>query len=806
MLAIPLIDAGLFGQDPQVPPTAEVYTEQTFRFLALPELWVLGLVIIPGILLFAWWCYGGLARLERRDRIVLSVVRGLALLLCLVALFEPAFELIRYSTVRSQVHVVVDDTASMGRKDTYTDPAQRAALAKAAGVGDVSGLTRAELVAKVLHRPQGLLDQLQSNHDLRLFKFVRKPIPVGSFSELTARGPRSPIGDALDLHLGAAGATNVDAVILVSDGRSNVGQSPVDVAGKFRGNDLPIFTIGVGDPNPPRNVRITGPGGPREALRLEEVGFDVTVSAEGNLAGRTVTVTLHGARDGGQSQVLETTTTTLLADGEPAKVRLFRAFEDAGDWTLRFEVTALPEETTTDDNVDVRFLRVNDERIRVLYVDGYPRWDYRYVKNALLRVDPSIEAQVYLFDASRDFIQEHSKHLEPLRELPRTKEELFKYHVVLLGDVLPEQLAPTEDRRQEWLQLLTQFVEYGGGLGVVWGEWAMPERYRSTPLEDLLPVVLEEPDRLVGHDWSEPFLPRLENSLLPHDIVLLQRESELNERLWREGLAPLVAYYPVQQAKAGATVVLRHPTDENRFGKRPLIVTGDVPRGRVMFLATDETWRWRDPYGEKYHDAFWRNVVRHLAAGRLRRRDDRVDLRVDKVIVETGEQVKISLQLLDTELSVRRGSEQAVFFRKADGQPERRMLQAATGANDSGEFEGRFTMPDPGVVSVLVFEDDNPQGETLAREDILVKVPDVEMARSSQDRETLEQIAAASKDGFYSLLGDLDRLAAVFKERKPYETEVDRSTRPLWDHWWTLAGVLALLTIEWLLRKRVRLV
>lgn len=793
-------------QGTQNPVPAAVYEEETFRFLALPELWVLGLVIVPGILLFSWWCYGGLARLEAKDRAILSVLRGLALLLCLLALFQPAFERVRYSTVRSQVHVLVDDTASMGRKDTYSDPAQRQALVAATGIDNIAGLTRTELVAKVLHRSQGLLTQLQTNHDVRLFKFVRKPIPVGDFTELTARGPRSPIGDALDLHLGAAGAANVDAVILVSDGRSNVGQSPVEVAGKFRGNDLPIFTVGVGDPNAPRNVRITGPGGPREALRLEEVGFDVTVSAEGNLEGRAVTVTMHGARDGGPYQVLDTTTTTLLADAQPAKVRLFRAFEDAGDWTLRFEVTALPEETTTDDNVDVRFLRVNDERIRVLYFEGYPRWDYRYLKNALLRVDPSIEAQVYLFDASRDFIQEHSAHLEPLRELPRTKEELAKYHVILLGDVLPEQLAPTEDRRQEWLHLLTEFVEYGGGLGVIWGEWAMPERYRSTPLEDLLPVVLEEPDRQAGADWSEPFLPRLENALVPHDIVLLQRDQELNDRLWRDGLAPLVAYYQVQQAKAGATVVLRHPTDENRFGKRPLIVTGDVPRGRVLFLATDETWRWRDPYGEKYHDAFWRNVVRHLAAGRLRRRDDRVDLRVDRVIVETGEQVKVSLQLLDAELSARQGHEQAVFFRKADGQPERRMLQAVTAAGESGEFESRFTMQDPGVVSVLVFEDDNPQGETLAREDVLVKVPDVEMARSSQDRETLEQIAAASKDGFYSLLGDVDKLAAVFKDRKPYETEVDRSTRPLWDHWWTLAGVLCLLTVEWLLRKRVRLV
>jgi uncharacterized membrane protein len=783
---------------------APVYSERTFKFLALPELWVVGLVMVPAVIAFAWWSYGGLARLERRTRIILSVIRGLTLAACLLALFQPAFETVRYSTQRTQVHVLVDDSASMQRRDSYPDAGENSKLAAAAGVAELASHTRTELVAKVLERPGGLLELLRQNHDVRLFRFSRRPQPVNQLAELTARGPRTAIGDALDLQLALAGSVNLDAVILVSDGRSNAGSPPVEVARKYRGNDTPIYTLGVGDPNPPRNVRLVGPPGPREALRLEEVAFDLSLSAEGSLEGRSVTVTMSGARDGGQPLPLATAQATLAGPGEPVKVRLYHAFEEAGDYALHFQATPLPEETTVEDNSDTRFLRVNDEKILVLIVDDIPRYEYYYAKVALLRVDPSIAVQSYQFDASKDFPQERSEGLPPLEDIPRTREEMFKYHAIILGDIPPERIAPTEEGVQAWLQLLVDFVEFGGGVAFCWGQEAMPERYRGTPLEDLLPVVLNDPDQQVEVDMREDFWPRLESPTTPHDIVLLRREPKSNEDLWQRGFAPICGYYPVQQAKAGAHVLLRHPTAGNRFGKHPLLVAGFYPRGRTLFSAIDQTWKWRKHYGEKYHDPFWRNVVRYLAGSRLRRQNDFLELRVDKVIVETGDQVRVTLRLLDLEVAPQRGGEYAIFLRRADGPVERQALSAVSG--EDGVFEGRFTLLDPGTVSLLVFADDNPSGEVLAREDVLVKIPDKEMADSSQDRDTLEKVAGASKGGFYAFLADAGQLADVFKERKPYESEVDRSTRPAWDAWWTLAGILALLTVEWLLRKRARLV
>ena len=797
-------------QDPGAAPKAaeEVHTEEQLDFENMPELWVVALLIVPLVIGFAWWSYGGLSRIEPRTRAVLSILRGAAIIVCLIALSQPIMEMRQYTQIQSQVHVLVDDSASMQRRDTYPDPVQNLSLKTAAGIDELAAHTRADLIHKVLSRPDGLIETLRKTHDVRLYRFHRKPLLVQSLEELTAKGPTSPLGDALELHLAGVGGSTVDAVILVSDGRNNAGLNPTEAAGKYRTAGLPLFTIGVGDPHPPRNVRIVGPAGPKEALRQEEVVFDINVVSEG-LPGKPVEVTLESSHNGGSFITVDNQPTKLSRrDGEPSRVRVVHAFPEAGDYTLRFRVTEFPEETSLEDNVDLRFLRVNDEKIRVLYLEDVPRWEYRYVKNGLLRVDESIIMQSYLFDASGDFRQEHSEELPPLTNLPRTELDLFRYHVILVGDIGPEQLGTTEEQRDEWLQLLVKFVEFGGGVGFIYGEGFMPEAYRGTVVQQLLPVVMEnlsDFDAAIARiSRVDGFRPLLENPGAPHDIALLDRDVKANERLWQRGLPGLRVYYPVQQPKAGAQVILRHPTDSNRFGKRVIAAAGLYPRGRTFFMATDETWLWRKPFGEYYQDTFWRNVVRHLAENRLRRRDDRVDLRLSKIEAETGEPIKITLLKHDDELQPSTQREAIVFLRRVDGKPERRTLRAVPG--ELGSYQGTFSLDRPASVSILVYDNDNPADKVLAREDVLVKIPDREMTHSSQDKATLESIAGASKAGRYVFLGDADQLADDFKDRRTPDREIHRQIRTLWDKSWVLAVILGLLAAEWILRKRARLV
>jgi hypothetical protein len=786
------------------------HVEETFRFLAAPPLWVLALIVVPGTIAIAWWSYTGMQRLERGPRIALAVLRALAIAICCLLLFQPAWETTFYRNTKNQVHVLIDDSASMTRKDGYPDAEQRGALQALLPGQDLEQLSRAELVARVLGRPGGLLEQLHKNHDVRLFRVQRKPVPIHDLGELTARGSRTQLGDALDLHLSTAAPGNLDAVILVSDGRNNTGLDPVEVAGKYALRGIPVHTIGVGDPTAAHNAWIVGPPGPKEALRQESVAFDVTVRAEG-LAGKMGRIELHGGREGQEPMVLTAVTVDLPKDGEALPVRITHAFAESGDWTLRFVLAPLPEESQHDDNTDTRFLRVNDERIRVLYLEDLPRYEYRYVHKGLKRVDPSIQMQAFLFDASPKFVQEHGDEVPPLKDIPRTEKELMQYHVVLIGDVPPERFAPTEEGVRSWLEMLVRFVENGGGVGFLYGSQAMPERYRNTPLQDLLPVVLEDPVTLsnpaIWPPRDKPFHAVLDGAQ-PHEILMLQRDPTLNRRLWEEGLAGFRVLYPVLRAKPGASTLLRHPELQSRYGKRPVAVVGPHPRGNTFFIATDETWIWRDPYGDVYQDAFWRNVVRHLAQGKLQRRNDLLELTVDKIVLETGDKVRVSLRVHDEELQPATAQEHPIFVRDQKGAIERRTLRSTPG--EPGAFQATFTMPDPGVFSFLVFQNQNPADAVQAREDVIVRLPDKELADSSQDQVTLRRIAEASSSqdnkARHLFLADADQLAADFAARKAYESREETRTKPAWDQAWSLLVLVAVMAAEWILRKRARLV
>ncbi len=806
---------------------ANLETRSTLRWLDLPEAWVIGLLIVPALVALVWWSYRRENALTLTQRTALVSFRLLALAVILIASFRPAQELTRNLKVRTEVHFLVDDSASMGRHESYA-PERASEIRTALGVtapADLTELSRVDLVgrflggggegaaARALGPGKKLLTALERDFDLRWFRFWDRSYPVAGLDELSGKGPATRIGDTIDLHLAHHGvdATKLEAMFVLTDGRNNEGLPPLDSATRLAAAEVPLHVIGVGEPGNEQNLMVSGPPGPQQVLQNEEAVFELSVHARG-MTQHSFTALVKAQRhasDGSKLDEMAITKDTasdvpMPADRETRKVTLRATFAEPGDYILTFSVPPLPGETNPRDNVTRRYLRVDSDQIRVLYVEDRPRWEYRYLKNALKRVDKSVRVQCWLCDASDAFPQEHSEGLPALTELPRTKKELFAYHVVLIGDLAPSRIATTEEATSKWLELLKEFVEHGGGLGFIAGSLAMPEAYRESAIEDLLPVVLSDfGDIEAPASVGERFVPMMESPHSPHPIVRLQDDLDVNRRLWEAGLEGMSWYHPVLRAKAGATVLLRHPVDENKYGRRVLAALAPYPRGQVFYTAIDETWRWRKFYGEKYQDRFWRNIVRALAENKLRQMDDRVVLVVDRNEVDVGDRVRIELSLLDTDYNPVLAETARIHLRLPSGELQSISVPRLLG--EHGRFEGVVPLSDAGVYSVLYYESGNPSGRPLARQDVSARVPGKELSETSLNEAGLVKLAEAAK-GRYVPVWRMDSLLDGFAGRGAAIKTVDRKVREAWDHAWTVLLVILLLAVEWILRKRWRLI
>lgn len=239
--------------------------------------------------------------------------------------------------------------------------------------------------------------------------------------------------------------------------------------------------------------------------------------------------------------------------------------------------------------------------LRVLYVESQPRWEYRYLKNLLLR-DPSLEVQVLLLSADPDFQQERSPHLPAIRTFP-SPAGLEAYDVVILGDVAGADLYAGA------FVSVARAVAAGAGLLVIDGSLS-GAMWGQTALRTVLPVQHDPGAPLT--DDSQPWQPALTQAGRDSPFLWLDRESPEHEAVWSR-LEPLYSYTRALAARGGAQVLLEHPTDRGPLGPRPLLAWHGYGSGRCAWLGFDETWRWRSGVGDRFMARFYVGLLRFLA-------------------------------------------------------------------------------------------------------------------------------------------------------------------------------------------------
>lgn len=747
----------LFERILAIPP--ELQQESwTLTLRTTPPTWVLAIVVMA-IVGIAWASYAGL-RGTRSARAVLVTLRSISLCILTLLLLGPMIEWPRERTERDVVHVLLDRSASLGVRDERD--------------ADGGACTREQALRRLLRDP--VWSAVTREHDVVWHGFASRMSDLPSPDALSAaEGDRTLLSASLEQWLSRVGSRPVAAAILVSDGRS---QDTLDEARvrALRAIAAPIHVIALGDPAGLADRRVDEIEHPQRAFPRDKVPVSVGIHASG---GPPVRVAL---RDRSSGSTLDERT----LEPDPSGVTRVTLTGDRADpGTASWEVVLLQEGGDADPSNDRRDVLVEfiDRPLRVLYLDGWPRWEFRYLKNLLLR-EKGMESSVMLMSADRDFAQEGTA---PLARLPSTEREFAAFDVVIIGD-LPGGFM--DEGRQRILR--EQVARAGTGLLWIGGPRATPVSWRGTSLEDTLPFrEITEPARWDEPVWLEPTDTALRSGLLqlgdagePWPSVLgvdgaPWARLEWVQRLESKDLKPSVeSWATVSTGRKGSVA--------------PAVVSMRFGAGTVAYVATDETWRWRHGSGETLPERFWIQMIRHLARQGLRGDAGAPLIEVDPPSAILDQPVRVTVDGLgDAKL------EQVVV--EAEQVDTRETIDVSLRPQGAGRFSAAWSPPREGRWTLRAGRGSDWSSGTAS---LVVRSEQPEQMDTRPDHALLKRIADATQ-------GHLLRPDGITELAKwiPSRSEIVRQPiqRLLWDRWPVYALLAALLTAEWIGRRMLRL-
>jgi len=718
----------------------------------------------------------------------LSLVAMLALMIAQVALSLQR-------TGLPYVAVLLDDSLSMTIADRYEQKLGKELSDRVKqALADDAQPTRWNLVRTLLlEHDAAMLAAVADDYKLRVCLLTgNEPCTQPGVVELAEQlrsvqptGRSTRLGDGVRAVLDDLRGTAPAAVILLSDGINTDGPPLSEAAALARRRDVPLFVVAIGSGKPVRDLKLTDLLVDDVVFVDDVVQFECRVSATG-LRGKKARVVL---RRQDNPQVLASLEVTLDADGRSKLVRLPYRPAEVGKFRYVVEVEPQQGELNTRNNRKQRTVEVRKETIRVLLLQAYPSFEFRYLEN-MLRRDETIELNTVLQDAEVEYAEQDAS---ALRVFPVRRDELFSYDVIILGDANPALLSPSN------LQDLADFVDQpgkGGAIVLIAGPEFMPAAFRDTPLARLMPInfsSLRYPD--TAQVLTDGFCVQPTELGLASPPMQLGDTPAETRKIWAN-LPPLYWLLEAPDLKPAARVLAVDPKRLGHDGRPlPVICLQYVGAGKVLFHATDETWRWRRRVGDVFFARYWIQMIRYLGRSKLSAAERSATLSVDKREYAQGEPVRLRVRFADERLAPAEDDGVTVVLEHEHHKTRRIQLRRATSTR--GVFESLLGRPAPGSYHAWIAI---PATEGRARGvDFTVHAPAGEFERVRADTSALRRAAKVTNGRYYTprtahrLLKDLPPGRQVPIESLPL--------KPIWNKWPVLLLVLMLLTIEWVLRK-----
>jgi len=700
-----------------------------------------------------------------RRRYPMSAVRQVAVWvlqtalvgLLLALLWHPA---IRVSALRPQQNVIavlVDTSRSMALKE--------------------SNQTRLDKVQQALQG--GLLSQIGNRFQVRLYGFSGESQPVGGPQALSAAGNATRLGESLAGVLRETSALPLGAVVVFSDGAENSGGLDRNLMAEIRQKRVPVHTVGVGRTEIPRDLELLEGVVPSRALPGSRLSARLTFRHRG-LDGQKARLSVReGAR------VLAAREVT-VASGRAVQSEevLFNAGEP-GARQLTLAVEPLAGEEITGNNLLTRLVQVLPGKRRILYVEGEPRWEYKFIRRAADE-DQTIELISLLRTSANKFYRQGVESDKMLAEgFPGAPADLFAYHGLIVGTIEANFFTPAQQ------EIIREFANRRGGAVLFLGgrKSFSDGGWAASPLAEILPVRLSSGE---GMFHRRPVKAELTPQGRESLICRLEEDPEKSAARWAK-MPDLADYQQTGELKPGAVALLNSTLPGGR--STPLLAVQNYGRGRTMIFATGGSWRWRMrlDHRDSSHHTFWQQVLRSLVA----QTPGPVTIAADRLVYSDENRVKIRAEVRTKTYEPANNATLVATITGQDGSPA--TVELDPSPDQEGIYEAELAAEKTGSYRVEVVA--HRGQEELGRDSVVFHREDgvAENFHPQQNRELLQRISEQT-GGRYWRLEEVGKLPQEISFSEAGITV--REALDLWDMPIVFLAALGLKAGEWLLRRQ----
>ena len=794
--------------------------------------WLAAPVLAAAVVLLAWsYRRSPETGTVHRMAFFLRLLGVLVLLLCLI---EPLWSRRHVKPGENLFLVVVDNSSGMNVREQGTTQ------------------SRGEILKSVFDPDRvGWLGTLAENFQVREYVFDSQLRRMTDSSELLFNGKGSAIGGALQTIAQRYRGRPLAGVLLMTDGNAtDMGEQFYDLSGS-----PPVYPVVIGADRPIKDISLTNVSVSQTSFEDAPVTIQADIEASGyagktvmlNLvesSGRVVEQQTHKISKSDEKHTFRfnvrpdrsgilfyhlnaaevSSPPNRHGGAEPHPTSLNVAEEDMQDASP--DQTEAPSEATLANNRHTLVVDRGKGPYRILYVTGRPNWEYKFLRRAisedeqiqlvgLLRVarrEPKYEwlgrtgevnNPLYRGFDNKDAEQAEqydqpvlvrlgTRDEEELRDgFPRTAEDLFGYHAVILDDV--EAGFFTNDQ----MELIRRFVaERGGGFLMLGGAESFLEGdFNRTPIGQLLPVYLDrlpQTETLAGtkihfnltrEGWLQPWA-RLRN----------------NEQDEQQRLSAMPAFRVLNRlgaVKPGARVVATVGDDSD--GQFPAMVVQRYGSGRSAALTIGDIWRWgmKQPDMRDDMNKFWRQTLRWLVADV----PNRISFQAAQNRDQANQPVVFQVRVLDKAFEPMNDVSIAIEVHDPNNQTIK--LTAEPALNETGLFEAVYVPRRDGsyLARAVVTDTDGLElGDAETGWAVDLEAREFQSIRTN--RPLLERIA--SQTG--GRVVELDGLESFARSLPGLNAPVmDTWIRPLWDLQGILPTVFVFILIclvgEWALRR-----